>query len=149
MGSSRAFILHAVGAALTVAVVLLLAARLLFSPVDLFVSSHLAICCFLQFAAATAIFYGFSLVLIRACPLPNRWAMAYAVASWLLFLWTFFPTPQSGMMRRIADAESYYAMQRLIHRLGYLAVIGFVLVQAAFLRYVFLRLRSLPPDRVG
>ena len=151
---TTAFTLHAIGAALFVALVLLLVFRALFSPIDLFVHQNYIFGGLLRFAVSGFIFYGFSLALLRVCGLRTFWGVAYAASSWLLFVLAFYPIVpgSSGMMRRIADPESYEAARRTFEQavqiFGAVVVIGFGVVQAVFLWYAFRQLRfgALSPE---
>ena len=121
-----------------------LIANFLLSPADLFVHAHFILIGYLQYAMAGFVFYGFSLVLLRLVLPPAPWGVIYAVASWLFFLWAFFPTrPTPGMMRRIAGSmEDYLAAQRLGERLHLAAIFIFALIQIAYLWYVVRQLRA-------
>ena len=145
--SAVAFTLHALGAALLLVLFLLLVAQALLSPVDLFVHrDYTASYDLLLFAVLGFVFYGFSLSLLRVCPLSVGWGAAYAVSSWLLFVFSFFPTrPTGGMMRRTADLADYEVLRHRVHEsfviFSLFILLAFALVQAAFLWYAFRQLQ--------
>ena len=127
------------------------------TPVDLFIHHTYLSDELLRFGVFGAVFYGFSLTLLRFYPVSNFWGPLYAVGSWLLFVAAFFPTlpfGSSGMMRRgdfPADHEATrQALVQNLHLVRTMIVLGFGLVQTAFLRQAFrqVRARGTPGNRL-
>jgi hypothetical protein len=143
---SSAFTLHAIGAALFTMLVLWLGLRAVFTPIDLFVYHEAVYGGPLSFAALGFVFYGCSLALLRVCVLSAFWGAIYAMSSWVLFVVAFYPSaPRRGIMRRIAEPESYEAARRIFEHLqlfGAVAIVSFGLIQAVFLWYAIQQLRS-------
>ena len=153
-GKRLAFGLHLLGGVAFVALTAFRLVLLWTAPVDLFI--HHA-----YFAATMVdspvvlglVFYGFTLVLWRKCPLPAGWGVAYAASSGVcLFLASrpAFPAYYgAGMMRRVAQPDLYgeslahYAEVSAAVRVS--ANLLFLAAQVFFLRFVWRNDRSPVP----
>ena len=145
---TAAFIAHAVGGALYLMVV----SQKFFSPVDLFIHHTWLHDEAVQNLVAGFGFYAFSLLVLYLRPPAAGWGIAYAVASWFLFL-PVAMSPylgMSGMMRRVAEPAEYgawYGQPGLFMlRLRIVCGLAFVLVQAALIRFAGRRVRNATPS---
>ena len=151
-------VLHLVGAAVFALMVLWQVCAVFLTPVDLFIHHTYLVEELRRFSVFGLIFYGFSLVMLRFCVVPNVWGVLYAVSSWLLFIVAFYPTlplGSRGMMRRVANPAEYEATRQSFVQVfqGFRAVatLGFGAIQAALLcrAYRELRAREISSEEAG
>ena len=74
-------VLHLVGAAVFALMVLWQVCAVFLTPVDLFIHHTYLVEELRRFSVFGLIFYGFSLVMLRFCVVPNVWGVLYAVSS--------------------------------------------------------------------
>ena len=130
----------------------------LFTPVDLFIHHTYLVEEFRRFSVLGLVFYGFSLVVLRFCTVPNVWGILYAAGSWVLLIAAFYPTlppGSSGMMRRVANPAEYEAARQsfvqIFQAVRTASTFGFGAIQAALLwrAYRQLRAKETLPTRVA
>ena len=143
----KAFIFHLAAGIFTVVLLVFLVVRASSSPLDLFARPQSFLIGDCQFLLAAVVYYGFSSVLLRLLPLPAGRSVLYTSASWLFFLWAFYPVViSSGMMRRIAvPAGDYLAMERRREQLHLAAMLIFACIQVFYLVYVVRRQETTAP----
>ena len=141
----RAFRIHLIGGVVFALVAGLQLGRVFSTPVDLFIHQTFVVEAVKTLVGIGALYYGFSLVLLCHCPLPGKWAVAYAVMSLALLVVALYPIApfgMAGMMRRTAYPERHAdlgAVLAWVRIAQWTAGATFAVVQAAFLRFAWRR----------